>query len=118
VQVVPEFGPTRTPFPTQVSSSAHVEVQVFLDTNQNGVAEESELMNGVSVLLRSENGEEVAGSTVNGRIVFKLAEFPIGSEVTVSLPGLYRSEIITIPIQGTLPVNFIFSQPALPTVIP
>ena len=118
VQVVPEFGPTRTPFPTQVSSSAQVEVQVFLDTNQNGIAEESELMNGVSVLLRSENGEEVAGSTVNGRIVFELAEFPIGSEVTVSLPGLYRSETITVPIQGTLPVNFIFSQPALPTVIP
>jgi len=36
----------------------------------------------------------------------------------VSLPGLYRSETITVPEQGTIPVIFIFSQPTLPTVIP
>jgi len=117
-QVEPEFGPTRTPFPTPVLSKAQLVVQVFLDSNQNGIAEQSEWMDGVPVLLDGENETRVTGSTINGQIAFELAEFPVGSEVIVSLPGLYRSETITVPEQGTIPVMFIFSQPTLPTVIP
>jgi hypothetical protein len=117
-QVAPIFAPTPTPYATPAPSTAQVMVQVFLDRNQNGIAEESELMNGVSVLLQGENQVELGGRTVNGRVTFELAEFPVGSDVRVSLPGLYRGETITVPEQGILPVVFIFNQPTLPTVIP
>ena len=116
--VKPVFAATQTPFPTAVPSTAQLIVQVFLDGNQNSIAEESEWMNGVAVLLQAENGMEMTGSTVNGQIVYELAEFPIGSDVIVSLPGLYRSETIEVPAQGVVPVLFIFTQPTLPTAIP
>jgi hypothetical protein len=118
MQVVPEFAATQTPFPTPVSSTAQVVVQVFLDENQNGIAEESELMDDVSVLLQGENDAEMQGKTVNGQIALKLTDFRIGSDVRVSLPGLYRVESITVPDQGIVPVVFIFTQPTLPTIIP
>ena len=118
LQVSPEFGATPTPIPTAIPSTAQVVVRVFLDGNQNGIAEESEWMDDVTVLVQGENRTELTGSTVNGQAVFELAQFPIGSEVVVSLPGLYRSETIAVPEHGTLPVVFIFNQPALPTVIP
>ena len=118
VQVVPEFAATPTPFATLAPSTAQVMVQVFMDGNRNGIAEESELMDGVSVRLQSESGKELAGTTTRGQVTLELAEFSIGSEVVVSLPGLYRSETITVPRQGIVPVVFIFNQPTLPTVIP
>ena len=118
VQVDPIFAATRTPYPTPVQSTARILVQVFLDSNQNGIAEASEWMNDVPVLLESEDGMELRGSTVDGRTDFELADFPIDSDVTVSLPGLYRSETITIPAQGEIPVVFIFTPPTLPTAIP
>ena len=117
-QVEPVFAATPTPFPTRVPSTAQVFVQVFLDGNQNGIAEESELMDNVAVLLLGENGTELTGSTINGQITFGLEAYPIGSDVIVSLPGLYRSETIAVPDQGMLPVVFVFTQPILPTIIP
>jgi hypothetical protein len=117
-QVEPIFAATPTPFPTRIPSTAQIFVQVFLDGNQNGIAEESEWLNDVTVLLQGENDTEITGTTVNGQVTLGLADFPIGSEVTVSLPGLYRGETITVPAQGILPVVIIFDQPILPTVIP
>ena len=118
VQVAPVFAATRTPLPTPVASTAQVVVRAFLDSNQNGVAEDNEWLNDISVLLQSTVGTQVTGTIVNGQAILELADFPIGSVVTVSLPAYYRSETITVPAQGTLPVTFIFSQPTLPTVIP
>jgi hypothetical protein len=37
---------------------------------------------------------------------------------TVSLPGLYRESSFTLPVQGIVPVVFIFTEPVLPTVLP
>jgi hypothetical protein len=117
-QVTPVFAATRTPFPTAVPSTAQVVVQAFLDSNQNGVADASEGLNNITVLLQSVDGTEVSGITVNGQVTLPLAEFTIGSEITVSLPDYFRSQNIIVPAQGTVPVMFIFSQPTLPTVIP
>lgn len=117
-QVTPVFAATRTPFPTAVLTTAEVVVQAFLDGNQNGVPEDSEWLNDISVLLQAVDGTELTGRTVNGQVVLALADFPVGSEVIVSLPAYYRSETITVPAQGTVPVTFIFIQPTLPTVIP
>jgi hypothetical protein len=117
-QVAPDFAATPTPFPTAVLSTAQVVVQAFLDSNQNGIPEDSEWLNDITVLLQSEDGTEITGRTVNGQVALALADFSIGSNVTVSLPQYFRSEIITVPAQGSVPVTFIFEQPTLPTAIP
>lgn len=117
-QVAPAFSPTRTPFPTPVGSTAQVEVQAFLDSNQNGIPEDAERLNDITVLLQSVAGTEVTGTIVNGQATLELKDFPIGSEVTVSLPEYFRSETIVVPAQGVVPVTFIFIQPTLPTAIP
>lgn len=116
--VVPVFAATPTPFPTAVPSTAQVVVQVFLDSNQNGILDASEGLDNITVILQSVDGTELSGNTINGVVSLPLAEFQIGSEITVSLPQYYRSENIFVPAQGTVPVTFIFSQPTLPTVIP
>jgi hypothetical protein len=117
-RVEPIFAATPTPFPTPVPSSAQVVVQVFLDRNQNGIADPGEGLDNITVLLQSVAGTEVSGMTEDGQVTLPLADFPIGSEVTVSLPNYFRSQRIIVPAQGPVPVIFIFSQPTLPTVIP
>ena len=118
VQFAPVFAATQTPFPTPVSSTAHVVVQAFLDSNQDGIPEDNEWLNNIPVLLESTDGTRVTGNIVNGQASIGLEDFPINSAVTVSLPTYYRSETITVPAQGTVPVTFIFTQPTLPTAIP
>jgi hypothetical protein len=44
--------------------------------------------------------------------------FPPGISVTVSLPGLYRSQTFDLPEQGEVTITFMFEQPPLPTTIP
>jgi hypothetical protein len=117
-RVEPVFAATPTPFPTAVPSSAQAVVQVFLDSNQNGIADAGEGLDNITVLLQSVAGTEVSGMTEDGQVTLPLADFPIGSEVTVSLPSYFRSQRIIVPAQGPVPVIFIFSQPTLPTVIP
>jgi hypothetical protein len=117
-QVSADFAATPTPLPTAVLSTAQVVVQAFLDSNQNGIPEDSEWLDNITVLLQSEDGTELSGSIVNGQATLALADFDIGSEVTVSLPQYFRSETITVPAQGSVPVTFIFEQPTLPTAIP
>ena len=68
--------------------------------------------------MEATDGTRVTGTIVNGQATIGLEDFPIGSVVTVSLPTYYRSETITVPAQGTVPVTFAFTQPTLPTAIP
>jgi len=75
-------------------------------------------LNDITVLVQSEDGTEITGRTVNGQVALALEDFQIGSNVTISLPQYFRSEIITVPAQGSVPVTFIFEQPTLPTAIP
>lgn len=117
-QAVPVFAATPTPFPTAIPSTAQVVVQAFLDSNQNGILDGSEGLDNITVLLQSVDGTEVSGITEDGQVSLPLAEFQIGSEITVSLPAYFRSQDITVPAQGTVPVMFSFTQPTLPTVIP
>ena len=116
--IAPDFSATRTPFPTPVLSTAQVVVQVFLDRNQNGIAEDSELLDNITVILQSVDGTEVTGRTVDGQVTLGLADFTIGSEVTVNLPEYFRSEAFTVPAEGVVPVTFLFNLPTLPTTIP
>ena len=118
VDVSPVFAPTRTPFPTPILSSGEVVVTVYLDANRDGVLDESERLDNMPVEVQASNGVTLRAVTRNGEAVIDLTGIPANIEAEVVLTGLYRSKTITIPVQGRVPVEFIFDQPTLPTAIP
>jgi hypothetical protein len=57
--------------------------------------------------------------TQQGQARFDLTGERAGQELTVSLPGLYRTfRVTSLPQEGTVPVVFIFTQPILPRRLP
>ena len=109
---------TAIPSPTVAISTAQVKVQVFMDRNGNSQPDEGEWIDAMSVLLTTSNKEEIRQRTVNGITIFDMTGYPPGLGITVSLPGLYRSENLTLPEQGEVLVTFMFEQPVLPTSLP
>ena len=120
VIVAPTIVPTRTPIPTPTVfiSTALVRVRVYIDRNANGTPEPDEWIDGMSVLLTTSARDELNLRTQNGIAVFDMNGYRPGLGITVSLPGLYRSESFTLPQQGEVEITFKFDQPALPTIIP
>jgi hypothetical protein len=117
---VSTIAPTVTVMPsaTTAISTAQVKVQVFMDRNGNGQPEEGEWIDAMSVLLTTSSNQEIRQRTVNGVTIFDMTGYPPGLGITVSLPGLYRSESLTLPEQGEVLVTFMFEQPVLPTSLP
>jgi hypothetical protein len=120
VQPLPIIIPTRTevPTPTVNVSSATVKVQVFMDRNGDKNPQEGEWIDAMSVLLTTSNGDQITQRTQNGITIFDMSQFTPGISVTVSLPGLYRSQTFDLPAQGEVLITFMFEQPVLPTSIP
>ena len=112
--------PTRTPVPTPTLfiSSAQVRVQVFMDRNANNTPDEGEWIDAMRVQLTTSTNEQFEQRTQNGIAIFDMSGFTPGIGITVSLPGLYRSESFELPEQGEVIVTFMFEQPPLPTVLP
>jgi hypothetical protein len=112
--------PTRTPAPTPTAfvSSAQIRVEVFIDRNANDIPEEDEWIDALSVLVTTSTNEQITQRTQNGIAIFDMSGFRPGIRVTVSLPGLYRSQSFELPQEGEVTVTFVFEQPALPTVLP
>jgi hypothetical protein len=117
---VPTFIPTRTPIPTPTVfiSNAKIKVQVFMDRNANGSPEPEEWIDAMSVLLTTSTNDQITQRTQNGIAVFDMSGYAPGITITVSLPGLYRSESLVLPQQGEVTITFRFEQPPLPTVLP
>ena len=114
------FVSTQTPVPTPTVfiSSAQVRVQVFMDRNANNTPEEGEWIDAMTVLLTTSANDQITQRTQNGIAIFDMSGLTPGIRVTVSLPGLYRSESFELPEQGEVTVTFMFEQPPLPTVLP
>jgi hypothetical protein len=112
--------PTRTPVPTSTVqvSTAQVKVQVYMDRNGNKQPDAGEWIDAMSVLLTTSSNQELKQRTKDGVAVFDMTGYPPGLGITVSLPGLYRSENLTLPVQGEVVVTFVFEQPVLPTSLP
>jgi len=111
-------SPTSTPSPTPVLSDAKIRVQVFMDINANGSKDEFEGLDGIFVRLTMDSGVVLSGISVDGEVVFDMSGYPVGSRGTVSLPGLYRSRGIILPLHGEVQVMFVFTEPILPTDLP
>jgi hypothetical protein len=109
---------TAVATPTVMISTAKVKVQVFMDRNGNKQPDDGEWIDAMSVLLSTSNNEEIRQRTANGIATFDMSGYPPGLGITVSLPGLYRSENLTLPEQGEVLVTFMFEQPVLPTSLP
>jgi len=116
----PTVVPTRTPVstPTAFISSAVVKVQVYMDRNANGVPDNDEWIDGMSVLLTTSNNDEISKRTENGVVTFDMTGYRPSLSITISLPGLYRSERFVLPQTGEVPIIFKFDQPVLPTSLP
>ncbi|HET9589150.1 MAG TPA: hypothetical protein VFO91_10210, partial [Anaerolineales bacterium] len=94
--------PTRTPVPTPTVfvSSAQVRVQVFMDRNGNNLPDEGEWIDAMRVQLSTSTNQQFEQRTQNGIAIFDMSGFTPGIGITVSLPGLYRSESFELPEQG------------------
>ena len=116
----PTIVPTRTPIatPTVFISSAIVKVQAYVDRNGNNMPDNDEWIDGMSVLLTTSSDDEIATRTRNGIATFDMSGYRPGLEITVSLPGLYRSEQFVLPQTGEVLISFKFDQPSLPTTLP
>jgi hypothetical protein len=120
VIAAPTIIPTRTPIPTPTVfiSNATVRVEVFMDRNENGIPEDGEWINAMTVLLETSTNEQVTQRTQNGIAIFDMSGYTPGIGINVSLPGLYRNERFELPQEGEVTVTFIFELPLLPTSIP
>ncbi|HKI45217.1 MAG TPA: hypothetical protein VKA08_07810 [Balneolales bacterium] len=116
----PTIVATRTPVPTPTVyiSSATVKVQAYVDRNGNNQPDESEWIDGMSVLLETSNNDAITKRTENGVVVFDMSGYRPKLDITVSLPGLYRSEHFVLPETGEKVITFKFDQPTLPTILP
>ncbi len=122
LQVAPTYVPTRTPvvipLPTQITSKARVLVRVYLDSNGNGLPESIELLDGIAAELALENGEKLTGVTLNGEVLFDMSTYQSGINVIASLPGLYREKLFSLPQDGVVQVDFVFTSPVIPNSLP
>ena len=116
----PTIVATRTPVPTPTVyiSSATVKVQAYVDRNGNNQPDEFEWIDGMSVLLETSNNDAITKRTENGVVVFDMSGYRPKLDITVSLPGLYRSEHFILPETGEKVITFKFDQPTLPTILP
>lgn len=120
VQFAPTFVATPTPIlpPTEIPSSAKVWVRVYMDANNNSLPEEFELLDGIKAELLLRNGVLLSGQTLNGIVIFDMTGYPPGMNAIVSLPGLYREQLISLPEEGIVQVDFVFTVPDIPNEIP
>jgi len=112
--------PTRTPVPTPTVfiSTAKVHVQVYMDRNGNKQPDPGEGIDAMSVQLATSTNQQITQRTQNGVTEFDMTGYTPGIGVTVSLPGLYRSENFVLPETGEVQITFMFEQPVLPTKLP
>jgi hypothetical protein len=120
VQHAPVFSPTNTPLPspTPVISSAQVVVTVYVDSNGDGTPEPGEGLDGIPVQLVFPDGKILAATTRAGQASFDLSGTVTGTQITATLPNLYRNYRFYLPQSGTVPIVFTFAQPTLPGKLP
>jgi hypothetical protein len=118
--VMPTFAPTAVPtiVPTPVLANRFLRVLVYIDRNGDGVIDDDELVDGVAVVVRYEDGTSETRTVSRGEAIFNMTGKQINSSVTVSLPTLYRVYRTRIPAEGEVLVVFRLEEPELPPVLP
>ena len=116
----PTFIPTRTPIPTPtpILSQNTIRVFVYVEIAGKQFPNDMAWADGVPVQVTTSDGSVVTKNVVNGQVTFDMSTYPVGTEVTISLPGLYRSFTTRLTEQGEILVPFRLTQPELPPVLP
>ncbi len=116
----PTFIPTKTPVPTPMPKLSKNTIRVFVYLGLEGKEFPNDIqwVDGVTIQVKVENGSVSTQTAINGQATFDMSAFPVGSEVIVSLPSLYRSFTTRLTEQGEILVPFRLKQPVLPTALP
>jgi hypothetical protein len=114
----PTVGPTPTITPTVVRSMARIRVLVYIDTNGNQYPEESEKVNDILVQAQFQDGTLMNDQTERGEVIFDLTGRPVGEDMIVALPDLYRTQKVRVIQDGEIPVVFRLEEPVVPPVLP
>jgi len=117
---LPTIIPTQTPIPTPLPKLSKNTIRVFVYLGLEGKEFPNDIqwVNGASVQVRVSDGSIYSKSTVDGQATFDMSNHKVGSEVTISLPSLYRSFTTQLTEQGEILVPFRLKQPILPTALP
>jgi hypothetical protein len=113
-------APTRviSPTPTLNLSLAHIRILVYVDKNGNNYPEESEKVDNIAVQAQFEDGSTLSVRTVRGEAVIDLSGRPVGGNITILLPDLYRTQKVRVKQDGEIPVIFRLQEPVVPPVLP
>jgi hypothetical protein len=122
-EVLPTFKPTpETPLPTAtptpVLAMSKIRVLVYVDKNANNYPDGDERVEDAAVTVTLPNGQVMRGATAGGEILFSMAGRPIGEEVLVALPELFRTQTVRVTRDGEIPVVFRLEEPVVPPVLP
>jgi len=102
---------TLLPTPTPIVSNIHAIVNVFQDTNGNGLLDPSEGVNNIEVQLTLESGSILSKITENGKVDFDMSSYRPGITIIASLPAYYQYQTFTLPNEGQISIDFIFTSP-------
>lgn len=114
----PPASGTQAPTATPALAKSRLHVLVYVDANQNNIPDSGEYVNGVHVQVSFPDGHIVNGNTVNGTVNVDLTGRPIDEELLVSLPELYRSQLVNVTSSGEVLATFRLEQPVVPPVLP
>lgn len=118
VFAAPPAAATQAPTATPAVAKSHLRVTVYVDANGNNRPDAGEYVSGVHVQVNFPDGHIVNTSTVNGAAVVDLTGRPINEELLVSLPELYRSQLVNVSSTGEVQVTFRLEQPVVPPALP
>jgi hypothetical protein len=116
----PIYLPTRTPVPTATPVLSKNSIRIFVYVEIAGKQFPNDLAwaDGVQVQIVVRNGKTLTKTVENGQVLFDMSQYPVGAEVSISLPGLYRTFTTRLTEQGEILVPFRLKQPELPAVLP
>jgi hypothetical protein len=117
--LIPTFYPTAIPTEIVINPiSSTIQVEAFLDSNGNTRADPGEMINNVNVTVEYFGGKTETQKLVNGQAVFDTLGVQPGTDVTISIPSLYRVYKTKVIKEGILLIIFRIEPPELPGQLP
>ena len=95
-----------------------IHVFVYVDVPGQPFPNDIVLAEGVVVQVSVPGGTVYSKTVKVDRRSFDMSFHPVGTEVTISLPGLYRSYTTRLTDQGEIMVPFRLKQAVLPPALP
>jgi hypothetical protein len=116
--LTPTPQPTPTLPPNPLARSGHVQVVVFMDYNNDYVLGDGELVDGVDITVKYEDGTSETQKSLNGAATFNFKDKLKGSRVTITAPNVYRTMNVSVPDDGNIFVLIRLAPPSLPSKLP